>query len=261
MIKFSLSLRNFIALLFFPVEVFVFFKKYKSKKARKIIFSAFFITILLVIIPVIFNFEATSISHLYILCIIFAYIIGFFVVKCSKKCLSVVFMILLLFNVFVSFIVYPKYLTYITFGNINGGHSYALPNNIYFTEDKESLDTIDVFNNDSIYYVLDFFNTRCGYCFIEMPEFQKIKNKYFSENVKFYFANAEFKNELLYMLDTVKNKYDIPIIYIGKKDLKKLSMNAFPRLLVIKNKMIIYDNNLEGLENFFRRNGVIENSF
>ena len=254
----NFSLRSFMALLFFPVEVYLFFKLYKSKKARKILFLVFLTTILLLLIPVLFNYKSTAISHLYILCLIFAHLIGFIIVKCSNKCLVVVSLFLLSFNIFVSYVVYPKYINYINFGNISGGKSYTFPK-IYFTEDKEYKDTIDILNNDSIYYVLDFFNTRCKHCFSEMPKYQGIKTKYSSDIVKFYFVNAQFKNELLYMLDTVKIKYDIPLIYIGENDLIKLSMDKFPRLLIIKNKMIVYDNNLNGLESFFKKNKIFKN--
>ncbi len=83
--------------------------------------------------------------------------------------------------------------------------------------------------------VLDIWHSRCGYCFIEFPKFQKLYNKYKNDK-KVYVAAYNLPNLIDGNIrpDSMIQQYTFHKLYAKSvEDLKKININAAPLLIIL----------------------------
>jgi thiol-disulfide isomerase/thioredoxin len=134
--------------------------------------------------------------------------------------------------------IFPNYLTFSD--NIDSRKELPLPEISFYNEKSE-----EVLLDKNKITVLEFWNSRCGYCFEKMPELEKqyleFKN---NPNVEIYSVGAPLKSESIQELDSIMNTldYKFPKLYVKSTNEVelKLKQNAYPFLLIIKNDTIRY---------------------
>jgi thiol-disulfide isomerase/thioredoxin len=146
---------------------------------------------------------------------------------------------------------YSLYLHYLNFGTLSGNVSEACPPFELFKEDSTKVSNDDF--NDKI-LVLDFWNTGCGVCFRQFPEFEKKFEKYQGQQIDIYSVNVPLARDTPGQATRIiaDRHYSFPVLFIHDLDiLKKLKIIVFPTTLVITNgKMIVFRGDIERLENF-----------
>jgi len=97
--------------------------------------------------------------------------------------------------------------------------------------------------------VLNFWYTKCVPCIKEMPDLNKLKNKYQAENVIFFAITFDKENIVKPFLEKIK--LDFTIIPNDKKTVNQFNISFFPTNIVIdKNGEVIFINEL------FEGNGI-----
>jgi thiol-disulfide isomerase/thioredoxin len=125
-----------------------------------------------------------------------------------------------------------------------------------FYTDSRMDKTIKIADLDKKLYVLDFSNPGCGYCFKQMPDFQKLMNKYKNNSeIGFYtiFVYDEPYDITWFEEYAEKHKLTTPHLFINDNDslyVKNFGYNAFPQYKIVRNDTIIFDGYLEILDMF-----------
>ena len=96
-------------------------------------------------------------------------------------------------------------------------------------------------NNHNI-YVLNFWFTACAPCVVEMPELNKLYDKYKDQGVKFLAITYDDEEEITKFLSKKMFKY--PIAVEAESVIKKYNISSFPTNMIIdKNGLIIFEEN------------------
>lgn len=108
-------------------------------------------------------------------------------------------------------------------------------------------------------YVLDVWTTTCGVCIEKFPEFSELCEKYSTNsNLEFCSLNVRLNNsESDRALKYVVNKnYCFDNLFINsKEDAKRIDVQGYPTILIVKNNEIIY-NGYPGLNKFIFFNNL-----
>lgn len=96
-------------------------------------------------------------------------------------------------------------------------------------------------NNHNI-YVLNFWFTACAPCVVEMPELNKLYDKYKDQGVKFLAITYDDEEEITKFLSKKMFKY--PIAVEAESVINKYNISSFPTNIVIdRNGLIIFEEN------------------
>ena len=127
----------------------------------------------------------------------------------------------------------------------------------FFTDSTLNKVTIQDLQKDI--YVLDFYSKNCGVCFMQMPKFQQLAEKY-KENTEigFYAVNvlADTTDIAQSQRFLERKNISIPLLFISAKDekyLQNFAYDSFPQYNIVKNDTIIFDGYLEILDFFERK--------
>lgn len=103
---------------------------------------------------------------------------------------------------------------------------------------KDSL-TFDPKTNHDL-YVINFWFTTCAPCKAEIPDLNKLYDKYKDKGIKFIAVTFDDKKETEKFLK--KMEFNYPIAILGIETIKKFNINSFPTSLIVdKNGMIIFE--------------------
>jgi thiol-disulfide isomerase/thioredoxin len=96
--------------------------------------------------------------------------------------------------------------------------------------------------------VLDFFNTRCGYCFADFPTVQQYYEQWKNnDRVAVYALDIPIKGDTTGMaMQLVRDRgYTFPVL-VGNENLKKLfNIQAYPTVIVLQGNHIIFRGTIE----------------
>lgn len=244
--------------------IFFFFTLYVLKLASKRN-KSIPLSILLIAIPPtlvlglhIFDFQKTLTSIpsnlVFILGISFGLIYFQIQSKTKRITLSSTYLIVV-FIIGISF--YPKYIHYLSYGNLSGSitKGYKL---IEFNGINEKQAKVDNSILNGKVVVFDFWDTACGNCKVQFPEFKKLSEKYSSNDTIFIAYNYPLKRD---DLDRALNFFDIDnskitvIIPDNNSLFETLGISSTPSYLVVNSlSEVVYFGNVKNLEEFLISN-------
>lgn len=105
-----------------------------------------------------------------------------------------------------------------------------------------------IYNSSDTVYVVNFWATWCKPCVAELPEFEKINQKYKSEKVKIILVSMDFKEDLLVKVIPFleKNKYTSEVILLdetGGDFINKITSKwsgALPATIITKDNQKVF---------------------
>nr|MBS0037603.1 TlpA family protein disulfide reductase [Saprospiraceae bacterium] len=122
--------------------------------------------------------------------------------------------------------------------------------------------TLFEFSKTEQWYLLDFWHTRCGYCFKEFPKFQQVYEKSLDiENLEVFSVNFLLRNELPSEISQKIHDLDYGfdnLFYNGTREelYKHFRVSAFPSYLIVKNNQIVFLGSLANAEKFLNKGGI-----
>ncbi|WP_107039497.1 TlpA family protein disulfide reductase [Brumimicrobium mesophilum] len=244
----------FSGVLFFFFTLFVL--KLASKRNKSIPLSILLISIppVLILGIHVFDFQRTLISFpsnlVFILGISFGLLFHQIQSKIKKLTLSTIYLIAIFI---MGLVYYPKWLHYLSFGNFSGNitKEYKM---IEFTGINEKQEKVDNSILNGKVVVFDFWDTACGYCKAEFPEFKKLSKKHSSNDTLFIAYNYPLERD---DLDRALNFFDVDnteislIIPNDRNLFDTLGINGTPTYVVVNSlSEIEYYGNIKNLEKF-----------
>lgn len=244
--------------------IFFFFTLYvlklASRRNKSIPFSILLISIppTLVLGLHIFDFHITLTSFpsnlVFILGIIFGLVYYQIQSRVKKLTVSSIYLIAI-FIMGIS--IYPKWIHYLSYGNLSGSitKEYKM---IEFTGINEKQEKVDHSILKGKVVVFDFWDTACGYCKAEFPEFKKLSKKHSTNDTLFIAYNYPLERD---DLDRAFNFFDIDnteitlIIPNDRNLFETLDITSTPTYLVVNSlSEIVYLGNIKNLEGFLGSN-------
>jgi len=229
------------------------------KKERTLTVLILFIPPFLIYIPLeIVDYSALALPST------LAYFIGMgfgILIYVSKIYLKVLLSILLITaSVWMAFIGYTLWLHNINFGTFTGKVNYKVTCQI----EGENQFGYHISNQDLIdkYIVIDFWNTHCGVCFHEFPEFQKLYNSYKNEsNIAFLAINKPLKMDTLgqaFQMIKQRNYTFTTLVPVDEQLPEKLGIEYYPTIIIIDRQgMAIFRGSVERAGSVIQ--GIIKN--
>ena len=140
---------------------------------------------------------------------------------------------------------------YINFGNYTGTTNQKIGSKVVFYNLN---DTLQIDQQKDKTLVVDFWNNTCGACIKGFPKYRDLKSKHANNpNVKFIIVNvykSEKEKERALELLEMNNLSDMQTYFIHENDVKDFEIDGFPKLVVIKNKEIIFNGFMDTLSIF-----------
>ena len=146
-----------------------------------------------------------------------------------------------------AFIGHKVWFDYINFGHLS--NIKITSHNIQTIEYEIKLDTIK-----SNYILLEFWNSSCGSCIKQFPQYQKLYDKYKNEIlIRSVFVRYKDNENIFDGINCInKQECNFPIWSIDKNSslLKELEIKVYPTIIIINHdKEIIFKGNLKEAEN------------
>ena len=146
-----------------------------------------------------------------------------------------------------AFIGHKVWFDYINFGHLS--NIKITSHTIQTTENEIKLDTIKI---NSI--LLEFWNSSCGSCIKQFPQYQKLYDKYKNEIlIRSVFVRYKDNENIFDGINCInKQECNFPIWSIDKNSslLKELEIKVYPTIIIINHdKEIIFKGNLKEAEN------------
>ena len=146
-----------------------------------------------------------------------------------------------------AFIGHKVWFDYINFGHLS--NIKITSHTIKTIEDEIKLDTIK-----SNYILLEFWNSSCGSCIKQFPQYQKLYDKYKNEIlIRSVFVRYKDNENIFDGINCInKQECNFPIWSIDKNSslLKELEIKVYPTIIIINHdKEIIFKGNLKEAEN------------
>lgn len=146
-----------------------------------------------------------------------------------------------------AFIGHKVWFDYINFGHLS--NIKITSHTIQTIEDEIKLGTIK-----SNYILLEFWNSSCGSCIKQFPQYQKLYDKYKNEIlIRSVFVRYKDNENIFDGINCInKQECNFPIWSIDKNSslLKELEIKVYPTIIIINHdKEIIFKGNLKEAEN------------
>jgi thiol-disulfide isomerase/thioredoxin len=180
----------------------------------------------------------------------------------SKQILTRVFVLILAIALCLSFVMFAEKIFSQKFANGTWTGEVSVPaelSELEFFTDSTLQTKINISDLGKKVYVLDFSNPGCGICFRQMPDFQKLMEKY-QDNSEIGFYTIYVYNDTSdiawFERYTEKRNITIPHLFIDRKDsiyVQVFDYRAFPQYNIIKNNTIIFDGYLNVLKFFHKK--------
>jgi thiol-disulfide isomerase/thioredoxin len=158
---------------------------------------------------------------------------------------------LILISLASSFFLNKIHHQYINFGNYTGTTNQKIGSKVVFYNLN---DTLQIDQQKDKTLVVDFWNNTCAACIKGFPKYRDLKSKHANNpNVKFIIVNvykSEKEKERALELLEMNNLSDMQTYFIHENDVKDFEIDGFPKLVVIKNKEIIFNGFMDTLSIF-----------
>lgn len=237
---------GFLFLLFLAFLLLYVYRKSGSPQA---ILWGLILGVCLVQIPVrIMHFHATLVSLPDFGCHLLGVLSGYFIWQVQG---AARWAIVILSAGIVSFTAvkgYSYWLNKINFGTYSGYIKSAIPKSIEGYDDNGKYLHVSDFRGKVV--VLDFWFTRCGFCFAEFPAVQTLYDKY-KDNPEFklFAVDEPIKSDTAgQAINTLRElKYTFPVLVLSNQELPKtLGINGYPAVIVVdKNQTMVFKGNIE----------------
>lgn len=177
---------------------------------------------------------------------------GAFLVKGNRVCRVFIIILALLLLCNIPYL-YDGYWRYLSYGTFSGRVDISLSGPLLL---ENETDTLVIGENAGKIYVLDCWNTRCGYCIREFPEFQKFFDKFKGDDrVEFYALNVHEKEiaRHIYLLPS-QHGCQVPVRVMRDSEMmKRYGVLGVPTYLVISPEgRIVYLGDGGGAERFLK---------
>ncbi len=110
-------------------------------------------------------------------------------------------------------------------------------------------------NSKDDYYILDFWTSSCGYCYLGFDEYRTFYDKIKTlDNVHFFIVNVPFRNEKLEDNLALVKKWPYKVLFYKgtEKILDSIHVYRYPTTLIIKNNEIIGIGNSHSVPGFLK---------
>lgn len=186
-----------------------------------------------------------------------AYLLGFgagiAIYKVSKPIKFVLSTLVVFFGLWVMVSGYSYWLNYVSNGTFTGKVNEPIANFSLTDEYDNKFTNID-FKGKLV--VFDFWISSCGYCFMEMPEYEKLFLKYRNhKNILLYSVNHPLHSDSAGLANYLIRdlKFTFPILYASKSVVKQFSVDTYPKYIAVKDgKTIVYRGNLQGVKQLLK---------
>jgi thiol-disulfide isomerase/thioredoxin len=183
-----------------------------------------------------------------------AYFIGMgfgFLLFYTRKGLNwLILIFVIMVSTWVYFYGYNYYLHFINYKNFNGKTSGKTPE--FNISDKlgNSYNNKDFVNKTVIF---DFWFTRCGSCFRDMPRFEKLFQRYGRDGTAFFYSvNFPISTDTVGYADYIIKDYgfSFPVLYAKESVIRSLRISCYPTYIVFRNEKILFRGDIENLESY-----------
>ena len=244
----ALSLYNaaIIESIVYSFITFLLLRKYVDAKYRIIrIILCIILGRIIIELPIrIVDFDKTLSTLMVTIIVILSTILTGLIYSNKKK-----YVIILSFISWIicAFIGHKVWFDYINFGHLS--NIKITSHTIQTTENEIKLDTIK-----SNYILLEFWNSSCGSCIKQFPQYQKLYDKYKNEIlIRSVFVRYKDNENIFDGINCInKQECNFPIWSIDKNSslLKVLEIKVYPTIIIINHdKEIIFKGNLKEAEN------------
>jgi|WetSurMetagenome_2_1015567.scaffolds.fasta_scaffold187062_2 thiol-disulfide isomerase/thioredoxin len=178
--------------------------------------------------------------------------IGLWLFKAGKLSRIIIVTAWIVLCIWMMLIGYRLWLNKLAFDNYFCLVDEPLPEVVFTNPEGDSLSNPDF--KDKI-VVLDFWFTGCGYCIAEMPDFQKLSDKYKNEKrVVFYSANNPVREDTIGQAQKMlnENNCSLPLLFVERNITKLLGIKGYPTYMIFAQNRIIYRGNFRGLDKAIR---------
>lgn len=171
----------------------------------------------------------------------------------KRKAMKYLFVSGLLLCIFMWIWGYTFFSHWENFGTITGVIDERIPEDVYMA-DKDGNKT-SLYQNRGRILVLDCWHEGCGFCFKQLPRFQRLFDKYKEiDNLRFYTLGVAF-NDSINLFDVLnKRNINLPSFVIRGKNAEKLGIKFYPAIIIIdEHSRKIFMGNLSNCESFLKK--------
>jgi thiol-disulfide isomerase/thioredoxin len=198
------------------------------------------------------EFRATRLSWPSTLAQIIGVFIGLWLFKAGKLSRIIIGTAWIVLCIWMMLTGYRFWLNKLNFDNYFCSVDEPLPEVVFSNQDGDSLSGTDF--NDKI-VVLDFWFTGCGYCIAEMPDFQKLSDKYKNNSsVIFYSANTPERDDTIGQAQKMLNDNHclLPLLFAEHNITKTLGIRVYPTYMIFAQNRIFYRGGFSRLDKAIR---------
>ena len=252
----SFGISGLVGFLFFFILTIFFEKKYREQKSPLFISGSVLLGMSLIPAPIhIIQWELALVSLpeylIHLSGVVFAYL--FIIIR--KKIRFVIPTLGLLLTLYMFFWGYDYWVHYLSYDSFTGNISFSQKPEIQGKDENGVVITKKDFENKIVLF--DFWHTACGECFKEMPEVQKLYDKYKkNDNFKLYLCNIPIKTDTAGKAPAMIKKFgfSMPVLMLSLEEsnriLEKFKFNGVPTILIIdKNQEVIFKGSAKNAEN------------
>lgn len=257
------GVKFFVAGILYAALTWFFLSRIPEKKASWVVLLIMIIPILIPILigigiaithgsTISNEFMSTRISWPSDLAQIIGVFIGLWLFKAGKLSRIIIGTAWVVLCVWLMLIGYRLWQNKSSFGNYSSFIDEPLPEVILTNTEGDSLSNKDF--KDKI-VVLDFWFTGCGYCIAEMPDFQKLSDKYENETrVIFYSANNPVREDTIGQAQKMLNDNHclLPLLFAEHNITKSLGIKVYPTYMIFAQNRIFYRGSFRGLDKAIR---------
>ncbi len=185
-------------------------------------------------IPSLFFGNSYRLVWIYLLMVPLLYVVTWLLH--SRK--LIFYLILLIFPVITSLLIFPNLISYSQSLNIKTGTQFP---NIKFVDSNRKSFKIE---KDKI-ILLDFWSTKCGICYKKFPDLERLYHKYKdNKGIQIYSVHVPYPQDNFNSTVKLVKKlnYKFPTLFAVSKNetMEKLNFNGFPHYIIIQNDKIVY---------------------
>lgn len=182
-----------------------------------------------------------------------AYLLGFgagvAIYKVSKPMKFVLSASVIFFGLWVMVSGYSYWLNYLNTGTYNGKVNEPIA---YFSLTDGYGNTFTNKDFEGKLVIFDFWISSCGYCFMEMPEYEKLFVKYRNhKDILLYSVNHPLHSDTAGLANYLIRDLNLtfPILYASNSVVKQFYVDYYPKYIAVEDgKTIVYRGNLQGLK-------------
>lgn len=252
-----------VAGILYAALTWFFLSRIPEKKSSRVVLLIMIIPILIPILigigfgivngnNMVHYFNSTRLSWPSTLAQIIGVFIGLWLFKAGKLSRIIIGTAWIVLCIWMMLVGYRFWLNKLNFDNYFCSVDETLPEILFTNQEGDSLSSKDF--NDKI-VVLDFWFTGCGHCIAEMPDFQKLSDKYKNESsVIFFSANTPERDDTIGQAQKmlIDNHCLLPLLFAEHNITTILGIRVYPTYMIFAQNRIFYRGGFRGLDKAIR---------